>query len=100
MFERIEDAHGFIEFQQVDDFADLHNIEVKPENQRKGYGAKLLAIFLDQMRSRGVTEVILEVRVDNEQAINLYRKFGFEEVSIRKNYYQDGCDAQVMLRLL
>jgi len=35
---------------------------------------------------------------DNEVAINLYDKHGFEKVSVRKNYYQDGSDAYVMVK--
>ena len=42
--------------------------------------------------------VFLEVKRTNLPAINLYHKFGFEEIDIRKMYYSDGQDAVVMSR--
>ena len=94
--EKIELACGFIEFHQVDDFADIHDIEVKTEYRGKGYGAKLMGLFLSEMGSRGVTVVTLEVRVDNVVAISFYEKFGFKRTAVRKGYYQDGCDGLLM----
>jgi len=44
--------------------------------------------------------VFLEVRTDNSRAINLYKSCGFEEIGIRRKYYQpSGADALVMRRL-
>jgi len=41
--------------------------------------------------------VLLEVRADNETAIRLYRRHGFEQISVRRRYYQPGdIDALVM----
>jgi len=94
--ERIELEVGFIEFLQIGDFADIHDIEVDPEHRGKGYGAKLMELFLNEMKNRNVAKVTLEVRVANVVAIRLYEKFGFGQVSIRKNYYKDGCDALLM----
>lgn len=96
MVERIELAEGFIAFVQVADFADVYDIEVRAECRRQGYGRSLMQLFLDEMKSRGVVDVTLEVRVDNVAAIALYEKFGFERLSIRKKYYNDGCDGQLM----
>ena len=95
MSERIEFVFGFIEFHVVTDFADIHDIEIKNECRGKGYGSKLISEFLDEMKKRGVTDVTLEVRVDNVAAIALYEKFGFERVSIRKGYYR-GIDGLLM----
>ena len=44
-----------------------------------------------------IQRAYLEVRVRNNVAINLYKKFGFETISTRKGYYKDGEDAYVML---
>jgi len=93
--EKIELNEGFIEFHQVVDFADIHHIEVLPEFRGKGYGTKLLALFLDEMKRRDVTVVTLEVHVDNEVAIGLYKKFGFQCVNVRAGYYQ-GSDGLLM----
>ena len=40
--------------------------------------------------------MMLEVRRDNDPAISLYRRFGFETISQRPNYYGGGVDALVM----
>ena len=93
--EKIELNEGFIEFHQVEDFADIHHIEVKSEARGKGYGTKLLELFLYEMKNRNVTTITLEVRVDNGVAIHLYEKFGFEQVNIRKGYYE-GVDGWLM----
>ena len=94
--EKIELDEGFIEFHQVGDFADIHDIEVEFEYRGKGYGAKLMELFLNEMKNRGVIVITLEVRIDNTVAISLYEKFGFECIAVRTNYYKDGCDGLLM----
>ena len=48
---------------------------------------------------RGVTRLFLEVRAGNPGAIHLYKKSGFVQTGIRKNYYEElGEDALVMMR--
>jgi len=94
--ERIELAFGFIEFHQVGDFADIHDVEILPPLRGNGYGTKLMNMFLDEMRNRGVGIVTLEVRVDHIVAIRLYEKAGFECIAMRKGYYKDGCDGLLM----
>jgi len=94
--EKIELEEGFIEFHQVADFADIHDVEVNSEYRGQGYGTKLMELFLSEMKKRNVLEITLEVRVDNTVAIRLYEKFGFECVSMRKAYYNDGCDGMLM----
>ena len=42
----------------------------------------------------------IEVRINNEEAINLYNKMGFETVRIRKHYYEDGSDAYDMIKAI
>ena len=45
----------------------------------------------------GCENVSLEVRVNNDPAIRLYRNFGFIDAAIRKNYYENGDDAILMV---
>jgi len=94
--EKIELVEGVLEFHQVDDFADIHNVEVKLEYRGKGFGDKLMGLFLTEMENRGVTVVTLEVRACNVVAISLYEKFGFKRVAVRKGYYKGGCDGLLM----
>lgn len=77
----------------------LMNLAVVPAHRREGIARLVLEDLLDEARSLDVAEVWLEVAVDNVGALALYRSFGFEDVRIRKRYYQpEGIDALVMRR--
>lgn len=73
------------------------SIAVLEPYRHKGIGTALLSASLKAMKEiYGAEEVYLEVRVSNNPAINLYKKFGFKEVKILKHYYADGEDAYLM----
>ena len=77
--------------------ADVVTIAVSRDRQRRGTGLALLNALLAEAARRGCTEVFLEVRVDNDTAQRLYRARGFDQVGIRRGYYQpSGADALVM----
>lgn len=73
--------------QVVLDEATLFNIAVHPDHQRHGYGRQLLQQLIQQLEQRDVLTLWLEVRASNTRAIALYESLGFNEVSIRRNYY-------------
>lgn len=78
--------------------SEVHTIAVDPAAQGSGIGAMLLRALLDVAETRG-GPVYLEVRTDNEPAIALYRRFGFDVVGLRPRYYQpSGADAYTMRR--
>ena len=66
---------------------ELANVAVVPRLRGRGLGTHLLARVFDVARERGITRLFLEVRASNERALELYRRFGFEEVGRRKGYY-------------
>ncbi len=81
-----EDITGLICGYFASDEADITSVAVDPQHRRKGIAEKLMKAFLDGLPS--ITNCIfLEVRESNCPAINLYEKFGFERLSIRKNFY-------------
>ena len=67
--------------------ADILNIGINPNNQRKGYGRLLINYLFKELKIRAISKVLLEVRVGNKAAISFYLSQGFEKISIRKNYY-------------
>jgi len=67
--------------------ADILNIGIDPDFKRQGYGRGLLNHLIEELRKRNIGEILLEVRVGNNSAIQFYKKQGFEEISVRKNYY-------------
>jgi len=69
------------------DQGELANIAVVDTHRGRGYGTYLLTRVIDIARERGVEALYLEVRVSNTGAAELYRRFGFEQVGVRRNYY-------------
>ena len=67
--------------------ADILNIGIDPDFKRQGYGSALLNQLIEELRKRDIGEILLEVRAGNKSAIQFYKKQGFEEISVRKNYY-------------
>jgi [ribosomal protein S18]-alanine N-acetyltransferase len=87
---------GYAGLARVGAQAEVHTLAVDPAHHRRGVGRALLRAILD--RARGAT-VFLEVRTDNESAINLYRSEGFEVIGTRRRYYRpSGADAFTMRR--
>ena len=77
--------------------ADIQTIAVCDPARRHGLGRTLMNALLSEARSRDAHEVFLEVRADNPTAQQLYGSIGFEQISVRKRYYQpDGVDALIM----
>lgn len=78
--------------------AEVHTIAVDPGSQRLGVGDRLLGELLRVADERG-GPVFLEVRTDNEPAMSLYRRHGFETVGLRRGYYRpSGADAFTLRR--
>ena len=82
------------------DEAEIGNICVLPGYRGRGVGKALLNALMDELKSRGVTVVFLEVESDNSNAVALYEKGGFVQYNTRKNYYGEGSDAMLYRRSL
>ena len=88
---------GYCGLWVVMDEAQITNIAIHSSFRGKSLGEQLLRYVLAFTKQMGVTKLSLEVRVSNRVAQNLYRKVGFQEGGIRKNYYSDNLeDALVM----
>ncbi|OSN06427.1 ribosomal protein S18-alanine N-acetyltransferase [Lonsdalea iberica] len=96
-----EQMVAFAITQIVLDEATLFNIAVHPEHQRRGYGRALMEHLIAEMEQRGILTLWLEVRASNQRAIALYEFLGFNEVSIRRNYYPsaEGREDAIMMAL-
>ena len=79
--------------ESVDDL-NILDIATKQTHKNMGYASALLQHIIDR-RKNGQT-ISLEVKEYNIPAINLYKKFGFKTLSVRKRYYKDGKDALCM----
>ncbi|HBJ72797.1 MAG TPA: ribosomal-protein-alanine N-acetyltransferase [Actinobacteria bacterium] len=76
--------------------ADVQTIAVGPLAQGQGIGRLLLEELIDQALARHCVQLVLEVRSDNEAALSMYTKRGFEQLNTRRDYYAPGVDALVM----
>lgn len=75
------------------------NVTVHPCFRRMGFASQMIDHLLQVTREEGVLHYFLEVRVSNEGAISLYRKYGFQVCGVRRRYYADtGEDALIMQR--
>ena len=76
---------------------EIYRVAVAPEKRRRGIGYRLLDYSVKTERGRGLETLFLEVRSQNTAARSLYKAYGFEEISIRKNYYRDPTDDAVIM---
>ncbi len=81
------------------DEAHIATIATHPEFRRRGVASKLLIHALEYMRSEGAVTSVLEVRVSNAAALEMYRKFGFEESGRRPRYYKDNSEDAILMTL-
>lgn len=65
----------------------IYNVAVSPRFRRQGIGYKMLSELIRHAEERGIFSMTLEVRKSNLPAINLYKKLGFVEAGIRKDFY-------------
>ena len=80
---------GYLEYSLIYDRMEIDNFYVNEECRNNGIGTKLMSYLVSLAISLRVVNITLEVRVSNNIAINLYKKFGFREVALRKYYYGD-----------
>ncbi len=76
----------------------IDNVAVAPQYRRQGIAEELLGVFLRYGRAH-LTFLTLEVRPSNVPAITLYRKYGFQEIGRRKNYYDAPCEDAIIMTL-
>jgi len=94
--ERIEAYAGLLAPRGATE-GDIQTIGVAESARGQGLGRTLMISLINEARARGARQVFLEVRADNPSAQNLYRSLGFDELGLRKGYYQpDNVDALVM----
>jgi ribosomal-protein-alanine N-acetyltransferase len=81
--------------------AHILNVCVRDEFRTVGFGRRLLEHLLERAAAAGVGEAFLEVRPSNLAAIRLYSQLGFEQIGIRRGYYQapDGREDAIVLKL-
>ena len=76
--------------------ADILTVGVVPDYRGKGIAKALMVLITDWAILQGSTAMMLEVKVDNADAIGLYESLGYSKLNVRKDYFGAGLDALVM----
>lgn len=92
-------VRGYAVLRRIMDEAELLTIGVAAGQQRKGLGKAILAEMLQLAREDKMRRVFLEVRASNVAALALYRSSGFDEIGVRRGYYQKagGCEDAITM---
>ena len=89
---------GYVGSQTVLNSADMMNLAVSPSFRRQGIGERLVNCLTEALKEKGVKTLLLEVRISNEPAKELYQKLGFEMVGKRPRYYEKPREDALILR--
>ena len=88
---------GFAGIWIMADEAHITNIAVRKGYQRRGIGELLLISTIDLAQGLRASIMTLEVRISNQVAQNLYRKYGFGQMGIRHGYYIDNKEDAIIM---
>jgi len=90
-----DEVIGFLEVSIIEPECELFDIAIKSEYQGKKLSIMLMDYLFNLCKERHCETIFLEVNNINNKAINLYKKYGFKEYFVRKNYYGEN-DAILM----
>ena len=79
-----EKVLGYLEIRLVDGVIDIMNLFVNEENRRQGIATSLMN---EMFEKENFNRIMLEVNENNNEAIRLYNRLGFKEISLRDRYY-------------
>ena len=91
---------GFVNGASAFEEAELLNIAVEEEYRRQGIAQMLFDTLFQHFKGKGVERIFLEVREKNATAVGFYKKNGFEQVGLRKNYYREPADNAVVMQIV
>ncbi len=78
----------------------VYTLDVHPIHRKKGVGSKLVRAMEEELRAQGARAIRLEAALENPGAMELYRKAGYRERELVRNYYGRGKDAVRMWKEL
>ena len=92
---------GFAGIWKAVDDVHITNIVVKKSFRNEGIGSIILEQLIEISKlEKNINSITLEVNIKNISAQKLYEKFGFENVGIRKRYYNNIDDAIIYTKML
>lgn len=85
LYQKDQKIVGYLYYSKIYDRIEVNEIEVLEIYRRQNIASSMLEYLLINISK----DITLEVRESNYPAINLYKKFGFTKLAIRKNYYKN-----------
>jgi ribosomal-protein-alanine N-acetyltransferase len=82
---------------QSEDLCEIISIGVHPDLRNRGFGANLMSFLINYLKENNSKKIILEVANSNFSANKLYEKYNFKSISVRKAYYLNNEDANIMV---
>ena len=80
---------GYCFYSHIFEDAEILKIGTCRDYQKQGIASQLLTAMAQICQATGAERMLLEVREDNHTAIAFYQKHGFEQIVVRKNYYDN-----------
>jgi len=95
----VEDGEilGYLGGHLILDEAHVVTLGVHPDRRRQGIGERLLADFIEAALQENCRRITLEVRESNASALALYRRYGFQPISRRRQYYADNDEDAIVM---
>lgn len=87
---------GFLIYRNIGGDFEIIQLALNKAYQRQGLASMMIDYMIQDAQSSHIEFIYLEVEMDNLPALNLYKKYGFEAIHQRKNYYGQGQNAIVM----
>ena len=78
----------------------VYTLDVHPTHRKKGVGSRLVRAMEEELHDLGARAIRLEAALENPEAMELYRKAGYRERELVRNYYGRGKDAVRMWKEL
>lgn len=95
-----DEVVGYVGLWNICGTAEIIDVAVHQDYRRQGVAKRLLEAMIDECERQGIFEINLEVRESNSGARELYKKLGFLENGLRKNYYENKETAILMQKKL
>ncbi|QJB57732.1 ribosomal protein S18-alanine N-acetyltransferase [Pseudodesulfovibrio sp. zrk46] len=95
-----EDARlvGYIAISLIEDEMEILNLAVHTDYRKRGLAKALLKRAFEICTKKGIVKSFLDVKISNTPAIDLYKKFGYVQVGVRKRYYPDTKEDALLFR--
>ena len=89
---------AYMAFSIIKDEMEILNLAVHPDFRRQGLGERILMESFRVCIENNVRKSFLDVKISNEPALGLYRKFGYKQIGVRKKYYPDTREDALLFR--